>query len=127
VIVLAVAAAGAAGALARYWLDQVLRRRWPSPSTAPILLVNVTGSLVLGVLTGLVMVHVAPGTLLAVAGTGFCGSYTTFSTACWETVGLVRRRRWGAAAGHLAATVGASTAAAAIGLLVAVTWWGTGS
>lgn len=125
-IVLAVAAAGAAGTLARYWLDQALRRRWPPPSTAPILLVNVTGSLVLGVLTGLVVVHVAPGSLLAVAGTGFCGSYTTFSTACWETVGLVRSQRWGAAAGHLAATVGASTAAAATGLLAAVTWWGTG-
>ncbi|WP_214402896.1 fluoride efflux transporter FluC [Pseudonocardia lacus] len=116
-IVVALAAAAAAGALARYGLDQALRRRWPPPSTAPILVVNVTGSLLLGALTGLALAHSAPGALLTVAGTGFCGSYTTFSTACWETVGLVRRHRWGAAAGHLAATVGASTAAAAVGLL----------
>ncbi len=117
-IVLAVAAAGAVGALARYGVDQGLRRRWPAPSVLPILLVNATGSLLLGVLTGLALAHAAPGALLTVAGTGFCGSYTTFSTACWETVGLLRGRRWGRAGAHLAATVGATTAAAAVGLLL---------
>jgi fluoride exporter len=118
VIVLALAAAAVAGTLARYGVDQGLRRRWPAPSTAPILLVNLSGSLLLGVLTGLVLARSAPGALLTVAGTGFCGSYTTFSTANWETVGLLRRRRWAAAAGHLAATLGGSTAAAALGLLL---------
>ncbi len=117
-IVLAVALAGAAGALARYGVDTGLRRRWPGPSTLPILLVNASGSLLLGVLTGLVVAHGAPGALLTVGGIGFCGSYTTFSTASVETVGLLRRGRRLAAAGHLAGTVGATTLAAAAGLLL---------
>ena len=117
-IVLAVALAGAAGALARYGVDTGLRRRRPVPSTLPILLVNTSGSLLLGLLTGLVLANAAPGALVTVVGIGFCGSYTTFSTASVETVGLLRRGHRGAAAAHLAGTVGATTLAAAVGLLL---------
>ncbi|MCI2240692.1 CrcB family protein [Paenibacillus sp. TRM 82003] len=115
---LALALAAAAGALARHGVDGALKRRRPQRPTAAVLTVNVTGSLLLGLLTGLVVAHGAPGSLLTVLGTGFCGSYTTFSTACFETVGLLRRGRTGAAAAHAATTVVATTAAAALGLAV---------
>ncbi|WP_432573292.1 fluoride efflux transporter FluC [Kineococcus sp. SYSU DK005] len=113
---LAFALAAAAGALARHGVDGALKRRWPQRPTGAVLVVNVTGSLLLGLLTGLVVAHGAPGSLRTVVGTGFCGSYTTFSTACFETVGLLRRGRPAAAAAHAAATVAATTGAAALGL-----------
>lgn len=118
-IAFAVALAGAVGTLLRHGVDVSLRRRWPDRRTAPILLVNVTGSMVLGLLTGLVLFHGVPNAVLTVAGVGLCGSYTTFSTATYESFALVRDGRYGAAAAHLTATVGGTTLAAALGLLVA--------
>ncbi|WP_432482105.1 fluoride efflux transporter FluC [Kineococcus esterisolvens] len=115
---LALAVAAAAGALARYGVDGALKRRWPHRPTRAILVVNVTGSLLLGLLTGLVLAHGAPGPLGTVLGTGFCGSYTTFSTACFETLGLLRQGRPAAAVAHAGATIVASTLAAAAGLAV---------
>jgi CrcB protein len=112
-ILLGLALAGAAGALARYGVDAGLRRWWPAP--LPILLVNVTGSALLGFLTGLLA---AGSPALVVLGTGFCGSYTTFSTACWETVGLLRAGRRRAAVLHLLGTIVATGLAASVGLLV---------
>jgi CrcB protein len=99
VILLALAAAGAAGTLARFGLDTALRRRWPGQPRLPILVINVTGSFLLGLIVGLVTAHGVPDGVRTVAGTGFCASYTTFSTATYETLGLLRQRRWRAAAG----------------------------
>jgi CrcB protein len=52
--------------------------------------VNATGSLPLGILTGLSLYHGLGSHVLAVAGIGLCGGYTTWSTASWETVHLLR-------------------------------------
>jgi CrcB protein len=52
------------------------------------LTVNVAGSLVLGLVAGAVS-HGAPAWLMTVAGTGFCGALTTFSTFGFETLRLV--------------------------------------
>ena len=53
------------------------------------MLVNASGSLVLGVLTGLSLYHGLGSHLLAVIGVGLCGGYTTWSTASWETIHLL--------------------------------------
>ena len=53
------------------------------------MLVNASGSLLLGILTGLSLYHGLGTHLLAVIGTGLCGGYTTWSTASWETIHLV--------------------------------------
>lgn len=118
-IVLALCLAAAAGTTARYGVDTALRRRWPHRPTTPILVVNVSGSALLGLITGLVLFHAAPQEVLTVAGTGFCSSYTTFSTATFETLTLLRGHRFGAAAAHAAGTLGACILAAAGGLLLA--------
>ncbi|WP_432563732.1 fluoride efflux transporter FluC [Kineococcus sp. SYSU DK003] len=121
-IFVALAAAGAAGTLTRFGLDTALRRRWPDRPRLPILLVNVTGSLLLGLIVGLVTTHGVPSAVRTVAGTGFCASYTTFSTAVWETLGLLRERRWAAAVGHGLLTLVGTALAAALGLAVTSTW-----
>ena len=76
-----VAFLGALGALARFAVDTAVSRRRPSDFPWGTLVVNQTGSFVLGLLMG-----ASIGTdALFVAGTGFLGGYTTFSTWMVET------------------------------------------
>lgn len=119
-----VAAAGSVGAGARFVVDGVLQARrstggrWAAlPLGTP--LINVTGSLLLGALTGLVIFHGAPDAWRVVAGTGFCGGYTTFGTASVETVRLAQERRSGLAALTAFGTLAATLLAAAVGLALA--------
>ena len=114
-----VGAAGSAGAGARYLLDGALRRRLVTELPIGTVTINITGSFVLGVLAGVVLYHGAPSRLDLVGGTGFCGGYTTFSTASFETVRLAQDRARGAAAMNLVLTVVGTLAAAALGLTLA--------
>jgi CrcB protein len=89
----AVAVAGGLGAAARFALDGVVRSRFPGSLPVGTILINLSGSLLLGLLTGFVSAAVLPEALRAVAGTGFLGGYTTFSAASLETVRLAEGRR----------------------------------
>jgi CrcB protein len=114
-----VAAGGAAGAAARFYVDGAVRRRLPGPLPAGTVLINITGSFLLGLLTGLVLYHSAPERLVLVAGTGFCGGYTTFSTWSFETVRLIQEGELRAASVNLGATVAGALLAGAAGLALA--------
>ncbi len=117
-VVLGVAAAGAAGAVARFVLDGLVKSRWRHLFPLGTVVINVTGSLLLGVLTGLVLFRGAPDEVRVVLGTGFCGGYTTFGTASFETVRLLQRRARGAAALNAVGTTALGAAAAALGLFL---------
>ena len=80
--------------------------------------INVSGSLLLGVVTGLILFHHDPPDLKLVIGVGFCGGYTTFSTASFESVRLLQRRLYGAAFANVVGTMVVTMAAAAVGLAV---------
>ncbi len=114
----AVAAAGGLGAATRLVLDGVVRSRISSSFPVGTLLINVTGSLLLGFLTGLTLGHLLPVEWQAILGAGFLGGYTTFSTASYETVRLIQDRRPGAALLHGLGMLASSGAAAAVGLWV---------
>ena len=111
--------AGSVGAAARFVLDGTVRSRTTTRWPAGTLLINVSGSLLLGLLTGLVIFDHASPTLTLVAGTGFCGGFTTFSTASFETVRLMQQGELAAARANLALTVGGTLLAAAAGLALA--------
>lgn len=113
---LALAVAGGIGAAVRYAADGFIRSKAPAGYPWPTTLINVSGSLVLGFLTGLAMDTLLPADLLIVLGTGFLGGYTTFSTSSYETVQLVRDRRYAAALGNGLALAIAAVAAAWLGL-----------
>ena len=86
-----IALAGALGAVSRLVIDGLIRQRTSPTFPWATMAINVSGSLLLGVLTGLVLFHGSPADLRLIAGAGFCGGYTTFSTASFETVRLVQR------------------------------------
>jgi fluoride exporter len=71
-----IAAAGALGAVTRFVVDGHIRQRWSSSFPWATLVINVSGSLLLGVLTGLVLYRGNPVDLRLVLGTGFCGGGT---------------------------------------------------
>lgn len=113
-----VALAGGVGALARFTLDGAVRSRMPSSFPWATLLINVTGSLLLGILTGLVVFRGDPTDLKLIVGTGFCGGYTTFSTASFETVRLIQRGAVTAALSNTVGTLALTVGAGALGLWV---------
>jgi CrcB protein len=116
VIVALAVLAGGLGAVARFVVDGVVKARFGDRVPWGTLLINVTGSLALGVLTGLVIHRGGPDDVRVVLGTGFCGGYTTFSTASVETVRLVQRRAPWTAVAYAAGTAAAAITAAALGL-----------
>lgn len=110
-----VAALGAVGALARFAAASYLTARTRSSFPVGTFTVNVTGAFALGVLTGLGLSHDA----LMLAGTGFLGSYTTFSTWMVEAERLgeaaERGRMWLYLLGSMAAGLAAAGAGWALG------------
>jgi len=114
-----ISAAGALGAPARYAIDTVISRRRRDALPVGIFVINVTGSLVLGLIAGAALYHGFGGAPRAWLGTGFCGAYTTFSTFGLQTVGLVELREQRAAGTYVVASTVVGLAAAATGLWVA--------
>jgi fluoride exporter len=117
--VLWVGLAGSLGALTRFAVDIAVRARVTRRVPLGTLVINLTGSLILGLVAGFVLFHSAPGRLEVVAGTGFCGGYTTFSTASFETVRLAQQGDLGAAVLNTAGNVLGTLGAAALGLSLA--------
>lgn len=110
--------AGALGAGSRYVVDTLVQRVWMRAFPLGILLVNVTGSFLLGLLTGAALA--LDDSLVTVVGIGFLGAYTTFSTVSVETVLFAERGRWRLALGNVVGTLLAGVAAAGAGLLLGI-------
>jgi CrcB protein len=89
---LLVCAGAAVGAPARYLTDRAVQSRHDSLMPWGTLAVNVIGSLILGTLTGLAVVHDLPDAVVLGVGTGFCGALTTYSTFSYETLRLLESR-----------------------------------
>jgi CrcB protein len=110
---------GAVGATARYLSDGAVHDRMAAVLPLGTLTVNVAGSLVMGFATGLFLFHGVPRASVAVVGSGFCGGFTTWSAAAWETVRLAGEGERSAALVTSMGGIAASLAAAALGLALA--------
>lgn len=111
------AVAGGLGAAARFALDTVLTRRLRD-GWARLMIVNVSGSVLLGLIAGLATARVMDPDLQLVLGAGLLGGYTTFSAASLATAQLAEERRWAASLLSSVGMLAGSTAAAALGLVV---------
>ena len=111
-IVVLVAVAGAAGVLARYGVTQAL-----GSAAAPwsVLAINVAGSFVLGVLAGIGIGEDAR----LIAGVGFLGGFTTFSTFSLDVFADLEAGRPGRAVVYIVLSVGLGVGAAAAGWVLA--------
>jgi CrcB protein len=105
---------GGAGAIARFMLDGAVAARLRGSFPAGTFAINITGSLLLGLLTGASV----GGDALVLAGTATLGAYTTFSTWMLESQRLTEDAYVRAAATNVAASLALGLAAAALGRLI---------
>jgi CrcB protein len=106
---------GGAGAVLRFLVDRTVARRVPGPFPFGTLTVNLSGAVVLGLLSGLALSHHAS----LLAGTALIGSYTTFSTWMLETQRLAEERRVWPAVANIVVSVVLGIAAALTGQWIA--------
>ncbi|MFO1514425.1 MAG: fluoride efflux transporter CrcB [Verrucomicrobiota bacterium] len=105
---LLVASGGALGSVGRYWLSGVVAARVGEMFPWGTLVVNVTGSFVIGLLAA---VTEPEGRLLASPDfrlffmIGVCGGYTTFSSFSLQTLNLLRDGEWLYAGGNVLLSV----------------------
>jgi len=86
----AIAVGAAAGGVSRYYLSSAVQQRLGAAFPWGTLLINVTGSLLLGFIIRYAMATPAVSVeMRALLTTGFCGGYTTFSTYSYETATLL--------------------------------------
>lgn len=116
ILAAAIGLAGAFGAVGRFLVDALVQERTTGAFPLGTLTVNVSGSFVLGVVTGLAWYHGLGGHAQAVVGIGLCGTFTTWSTLSWETVRLFEERLTGKALANLGLGIGACLLAAAAGI-----------
>ncbi len=118
-LIAGIAIAGAIGACSRFLLDELVQRHTATVRPLGTLVINVSGALLLGFITGLALYHSFPSNAKTVLGTGFCGAYTTFSTFTFQTDRLAEERETAAVRFNVAASLILPPLAAALGLAIA--------
>ncbi len=116
-MVFAVGAGGCIGAVLRYWMNNAVAVRAGFDFPLGILLINVLGSVIMGLLAG-IFAHVAepPAVWKTFLMTGILGGFTTFSAFSLDTALLMERGAFGMAALY----AGGSVALSVLGLFLAL-------
>jgi fluoride exporter len=116
---IAISIGAVVGANARYLLGGWLSDRLGSGFPWATFAINVTGSLLIGIVLGLATDRVVPAWWRPGIAIGFLGSYTTFSTFSYETLNLLRGGSYPAALANMGGSVVASLAAVFLGIAIA--------
>lgn len=118
-VVVAVGVGGGLGALIRYFLAGAIQPAWWPGFPFGIFVVNITGGLVMGLITGLaaLKIQMTPE-VRAFLTTGILGGYTTFSTFSLESALLMERGAYMQAAAYIIGSVVLSIAALFAGLWI---------
>ncbi|GAB1333969.1 fluoride efflux transporter CrcB [Streptomyces sp. E-15] len=120
---LLVVAGAVVGAPLRYLTDRAVQARHDSLFPWGTFVVNVTGCLILGLVTGAASAGAAGPDLRLLLGTGLCGALTTYSTFSYETLRLTEAGSGLYAAVNVVASVVAGLAAAFTGVSLAGALW----
>ena len=102
---------GGAGSVVRFLADGLVASAADRNFPLGTLAVNVSGAVILGLITGLALGHEQA----LLAGTAAVGSYTTFSTWMLETQRLTEERQYRTAAANVIVSLALGIAAAALG------------
>jgi fluoride exporter len=106
-----VAVGSAIGGVSRFWVSTIVTKRWSAAQIFPwdIILINVTGSFVIGVLAALTTasgrLNTSRSFILQFCMVGICGGYTTFSSFSLHTLRLAREGQWLWAGGNIVISV----------------------
>ena len=112
-----------AGAPLRYLTDRAVQLRHDTVFPWGTLVVNVTGCLILGLLTGAASAGQVSGHLQLLIGTGLCGALSTYSTFSYETLRLTEAGAGFYAAANVIVSVTAGLGAAFAGVSFAQALW----
>jgi CrcB protein len=116
---LAISIGAVLGANLRFLLGRAIAERAGTAFPIGTLVINVTGSFLIGLLLVLVTERVvAPPWVRPMIAIGFLGSYTTFSSFSYETLALVQNGAWGPAVLNIALSVSASLVGVFLGTLL---------
>ncbi len=116
-LLLLASAGGALGAGARYLVYQHVTRLWGAAFPWATMIINIVGSLLIGVLVAILLERLPDTTGLRVfLITGILGGFTTFSAFSFEVVELIERAEITYALLYLAGSVVLSVAACWLGL-----------
>ena len=115
-----IAVGSAIGGISRYLIGGLVQRLAAGTFPAGTLLINVTGSFLLGFILryGVETPTLTPE-VRALLTVGLCGGYTTFSTFSYETVALLEDGEWSRAAVYVGLSVGVSLLATFLGFAAA--------
>ena len=106
-VLLAVAAGGALGAIARFVVSSAVTQWLGAGFPWGILTVNILGSVIMGVLVEIMLETWTPGdNTRAYIQVGLLGAFTTFSSFALDAVTLMQRQQLGLAALYIGASVG---------------------
>ena len=84
------------GANLRYWVGEWAAQRFGSGFPYGTLLINLSGSFLLGLIVSMSMENfIIDPRLRLLLTIGFLGSYTTFSTYAYESIALISQGQWG--------------------------------
>lgn len=114
--ILLIAIGGGIGSVLRYLIGGIAQRAGGIGFPVGTLVVNITGSFLIGALSQHFMNTQTHPLLRAALITGLCGGYTTFSAFSLETVGLVEGGEVGRAAAYVVLSVTLSIAATFAGM-----------
>jgi len=116
----AVAVGAAAGGVSRYYLSVAVQQRLGATFPWGTLVINVTGSLLLGFLMRYALATpTVSAEMRLLLTTGFCGGYTTFSTFSYETAMLLEDGQYERAAAYALASVLVALLATFCGFILA--------
>ncbi|MBM9507403.1 fluoride efflux transporter CrcB [Actinacidiphila acididurans] len=121
---LLVIAGAVVGAPLRYLTDRAVQSRHDTVFPWGTFAVNVTGSLILGVLSGAATAGAASPHLQLLIGTGLCGALTTYSTFSYETLRLAQDGAGFYAVVNVVGSVAAGLGAAFTGAAIGEAVWG---
>ena len=116
----AIAVGAAAGGVSRFYLTLAVQQRLGPSFPWGTLLINVTGSLLLGFLIRYSLASPAVSLeVRAMLTIGFCGGYTTFSSYSYETAVLIEEGQFGRAAVYSISSVVIALLATFCGFILA--------
>lgn len=110
---------GGLGATSRFIVDGVISARLGKRFPWATMIINAVGAGILGYITARAALHGFSLDAKLVIGTGFCGGFTTFSTACFEAVRLAEEKRYTAFWLQIAGNLALSLVAICIGIFIA--------